>query len=133
MPNGIVALVQDRVSSAAKRAVAPVIFAAIGGLFVLFALIGLFAALFFWQEAERGPITAALITAGVALVLAAIAFIPLAIKPRKPPPPPPSDMLPQFVAAMANTAPGLKPKQLLVTAVVVGAMLLLGARGGDKK
>jgi len=32
------------------------------GLFVLFAVAGLFAALFFWLEPERGPAAAALIS-----------------------------------------------------------------------
>jgi hypothetical protein len=41
-------------------------------------------------------------------------------------------MLPQFISLMARTAPGLSPKQLVVTAAVVGAALVFAGRGQKK-
>src|SRR5271165_2950334 len=124
MANEIVAFARAQARAAARRAAVPAALALTGGLFVLFAIAGLFAALFFWLEPEHGPLAASLIVAGVALVLAALAFLPLAFRRPAPPPPPPDPMLPQFISLMARTAPSLSPKQLIVTAAVIGAALV---------
>jgi len=134
MANGIVALLQARASAAARRAGASAAFALIAAVFVLFALGGLFAALFFALEPRQGAMIAALICAAVALVVAVLAILPLLFRRRPPPPPPPSgDMLPQFVALMAKSTPSLAPRHLIVTAALVGVALVLTARSGDKK
>ncbi len=132
MTSEIVALVRGQVASSARRAVAPAAFAVIGVLFVLFAVAGLFVALFFWLAPERGPIVAALICAAVALVLALVALVPLLFKRRKPPPPRSADMTPQIIALMAKSASNLTPRQVIVAAALVGAALALTARGGGK-
>ncbi len=131
MTNEIVALVQEQVASRVRRVAVPAAFAVVGAIFVLFTVAGLFAALFFWFEPEHGPVNAALLCAVVALILAGIAFVPLLFGRRKPPPPK-TEMFPQFVTLMAKSAPGLKPRQLIVAAVLVGAALVLSARGGKK-
>jgi hypothetical protein len=132
MRDEIVAYAQARAKTAARRVAVPAAFALTGGLFVLFAIVALFFALFFWQEPEHGPLAASLIVAAVALVLAVLAFLPLAFRPSPPPPPPPDPMLPQFISLMARTAPGLSPKQLIATAAVVGAALFFTGRGQKK-
>ena len=133
MLNDIVALVREQVASSVRRAVAPAIFALIAALFVLFAVVGLFGALFFWLEPDHGPVSAALICAGVALVLAVVAALPLLFKRSKPAPAREDQMLPRFINLMARSAPGLAPRQLIVTAAVVGAALILSSRAGGKK
>ena len=123
MTNEIVAFAQARAKTAVRRVAVPTAFALTGGLFVLFALAGLFSALFFWMEPEHGPLAASLIVAAVALVLALLAFLPLALRRPPAPPPPPDPMPAQFVSLMARTAPNLAPRQLIVTAAVLGARL----------
>jgi hypothetical protein len=132
MTNEIVAFAQARAKNAVRRAAVPTALALTGGLFVLFALAGLFSALFFWMEPEHGPLAASLIVAAVALVLALLAFLPLAFRRQPPPPPPPDPMVAQFVSLMARTAPNLAPKQLIVTAAVLGVALVLTGRGQKK-
>ena len=85
MTNEIVAFAQAKAKTAARRAGVRAAFAVVSGLFVLFAVAGLFAALFFWFEPERGPAAAALICAAIALVLAILASLPLMFKRRTPP------------------------------------------------
>jgi Putative Actinobacterial Holin-X, holin superfamily III len=132
MTNEIVALVQTRAKAAILRVAVPAAFAVVGGLFLLFMIGGLFAALFFWLEPKQGPVIAALIVAGVALVIALVAFIPLMVKRAPPPPPPPSDAaLPQLVSLMARTAPTLGPRPLLAAAALLAAALVI-ARGQKK-
>jgi hypothetical protein len=132
MRDEIVAYAQSQVKTAARRVAVPAAFALTGGLFVLFAIVALFFALFFWLEPEHGPLAASLIVAAVALVLAVLAFLPLAFRPSPRPPPPPDPMLPQFISLMARTAPGLSPKQLIAAAAVVGAALFFTGRGQKK-
>jgi len=132
MANEIVAFAQAKAKAAARRAAVPAAFALTGGLFVLFAIAGLFSALFFWLEPDHGPVAASLILTAVALVLALLAFAPLLLR-RQPPPPPPQDaMLPQFVSLMARAAPGLGPRQLVVTAALVAVALVFTGRGQKK-
>jgi len=133
MTNEIVALVQKQVQThvnmAVRRVAVPAAFAIVGGLFAVFALAGLFMALFFWLAPEHGPLEASLILTLVALVLALLAFLPLLLR-RKPAPPPvqQDSMLPQFVSLLARTTPGLSPKPLLISAALVGVMLFFGSR-----
>ena len=131
MTNELVALAQARAKAAARRAAVTAAFALVGAVFALFALAGLFAALFFWVELELGPIAAALICAAVAIVLAILALLPLAFKRRSAPPTAPEGALPQFVSLLAQTAPRLAPRQLLVTAALIGVALAL-SRGNKK-
>ena len=132
MTNELVAFAQAQARVAARRVAVPAAFALVGGLFVLFAVAGLFAALFFWVEPEHGPVAAALICAAIAVVLAILALLPLALKRRPAPQPPPEGALPQFVSLMAKTAPNLAPRQLIVTAALLGVALVLSARGNKK-
>ena len=134
MSNDIAGFVQAQVGGAVKRAGTSAAFALIAGLFVLFALIGLFAALFFVLERDHGPVNAALLCAAAAFVLAVVAALPLMFGGRRKPPPPQQndDMLPRFVSLMARSAPGLGPRQLIVTAALVGVALFLTARGGSR-
>ena len=132
MRDEIVAYAQAQAKTAARRIAVPAAFALTGGLFVLFAIAGLFSALFFWLEPEHGPTAASLIVAAVALVLGVLAFVPLAFRRPAPPPPPPDPMLPQFVSLMARTAPGLSPKQMIVAAAVLAAALVFTGRSQKK-
>ena len=133
MANEIVAFAQAKAKAAARRAAVPAAFALTGGLFVLFAIAGLFSALFFWLEPDHGPVAASLILTAVALVLALLAFALLAFRRQPPPPPPQQDaMLPQFVSLMARAAPGLGPRQLVVTAALVAVALVFTGRGQKK-
>ena len=132
MISEIVALAQAQAKAAARRAAVPAAFALAAGLFVLFAVVGAFAALFFWLEPHRGPVAAALICAGVALVLAILMLLPLMFKRRRPSPPPYEGSLPQFVSLMAKTAPRLAPRQLIVAAALIGAALALSGRRNRK-
>ncbi len=132
--NEITAYVQAQVAAAVRRAATPAAFAIVAGLFVLFAVAALFAALFFWLEPDHGAIAAALICAAAALVIAFLAALPLMFR-RKPPPPAPQQQtaaLPQFVSLMARTAPGMGPRQIIVAAALVGAAIVLSARGAKK-
>jgi hypothetical protein len=130
MRNEIVAFAQAQAKTAVRRAAIPTAFALTGGLFVLFAIAGLFSALFFWLEPEHGPLAASLILTAVALVLALLAFLPLVFRRRPPPPPPRQDaMLPQFVSLMARTAPGLGPRQIIFAAALLAVALVFTGRG----
>ena len=131
--NEIVAFAQAKAKAAVRRAAVPAAFALTGGLFVLFAIAGLFSALFFWLEPDLGPFAASLILTAVALVLAHLAFAPLVLRRQPPPPPPPQDtLLPQFVSLMARAAPGLGPRQLVVTAALLAVALVFSGRGQKK-
>jgi Putative Actinobacterial Holin-X, holin superfamily III len=132
MTSEIVAFAQAQVRAAARRAAVSAAFALVAGLFVLFAVAGAFAALFFWLEPHRGPVAAALICAGIALVLAILMVLPLMFKRRRPSPPPYEGSLPQFVSLMATDAPRLSPLQLIVAAALIGAALALSARRNRK-
>lgn len=82
MIHELVALAETQAKTAVRRVAISTAFALVAGLFVLFAVAGLFAALFFWFEPEDGPIAAALICTGVAIILALLALLPLAFKRR---------------------------------------------------
>src|SRR5260370_18660989 len=120
MQNEIVAFARRQATRAVRRAAVPAAFALAGAILFLFAVAGLFAALFFWLEPEHGPLAASLIVAVVALVLGLLALLPLVIKRPKPPP---DTTLPQFVSLMARSAPGLAPRQLILTAVLLALAL----------
>ena len=132
MTSEIVAFAQAQARAAARRAAVPTALALVAGLFVLFAVAGAFAALFFWLEPHRGPVSAALICAGVALVLAILMVLPLMFKRRRPSPPLYDGSLPHFVSLMAKTAPRLAPRQLIVAAALIGAALALSG-GRNRK
>jgi len=132
MGNEIVAFARARARVAVRRAAVPAAFAVVGALFVLFAVAGLFAALFFWLEPALGPISACLIVAAVALLLAIIAFLPLAFRRKRAPPPPADAALPQFILLLARSAPSLSPKHLVATAALLAVALLFSARGQKK-
>src|SRR5260370_36106782 len=127
MANEIVAFAQRQATQAVRRAAVPAAFALAGGILFLFAVAGLFGALFFWLEPERGPLAASLIVAAVAVVLGLLALLPLAFK-RRPRPPPPDATMPQFIALLARSTPGLSPRQLILTAVLAALALGLTAR-----
>ena len=74
MTNQIVAFAQAQAKTAVLRVAVPTAFALAGGLFLLFAIVGLFFALFFWLAPEHGPAAASLIVAAVALGLGVICF-----------------------------------------------------------
>lgn len=127
-----VALAEARAKRAVGRVALSAAFALVAGVFALFAAAGLFMALFSWLDAEHGPVVAALICAGAAIGLAILALLPLAFRRRPAPQPPPEGALPQLVALMAKSAPELSPRQLVVTAALLGAALALSARGSRK-
>src|SRR5271165_4525416 len=103
MTNEIAAYVRAQIKSAVRRAITPAAFGVAAGLFALFGVAGLFAALFFWFEPEHGPIAAALFCAAIAVVLAIVTATPLLFRRR--PSPPQGATLPQFVSLIATTAP----------------------------
>jgi Putative Actinobacterial Holin-X, holin superfamily III len=128
----LVAFAQAQAKTTARRVAVSAACALIAGLFALFAAAGLFAALFYWIEPQLGPIAAALICAASAVVLAIGALLPLMLKRPRPVPPPPQAALPQFIALMVKTAPNLAPRQLIVTAALIGVALTLSARRNKK-
>jgi len=128
----LVAYARAQAKARVRRVAVPAAFALVGGLFVLFAVAGLFVALFFWLQPKLGPIAAALICAGVAIVLAIVALLPLGFKRRPAPQPAPQGALPQFVSLMAKTAPSLEPRQLVLAAALIGVAVALSARGNKK-
>ena len=133
MIEAIVALVAEQVGGPLRRAAGTASFALIAALFVFFAVAGLFAALFFWLEPERGPIVAALLCVAVAFGLALVSTLPLLFRPRPPPPPPPDAALPQLLMLLTRASSSLTPRQLILTAAVVGFALALSGRRGEKK
>jgi hypothetical protein len=132
MINELVALARAKARAEARRVALRAAFALVGGVFILVAVGGLFVALFFWLAPGLGSIAAALICAGVAIVLAILALLPLAFKPRPVPQTAQEGALPQFISLMAKTAPNLAPRQLVLTAALLGVALALSARGSKK-
>jgi len=126
MLNQIAAFAQTRAKAAARRAAMSAAFLLVAGVFGLAAVAGLFAALFFWVEQELGPIAAGLVCAGAAIILAALALTPFMFKRR--PPPPPTPTIADFVAVVAKTAPSVTPRQLMVTAALLGVALVITSR-----
>jgi len=130
MKNELVAFAQRQATIAVRRVAFPAAQALVGAIFLLLAVAGMFAALFFWFEPKYGPLTASLIVTGVAFVIGIIVLLPLAFKRSpKPPPPGPDAMLPNFVSLLARSAPTLAPRQLALTAVLLALALGLMARG----
>jgi hypothetical protein len=139
MASEIVALAQAYAQQQAQAAVRRVTVPAVSGLaaatLFLVALVGLFAALFFWLVPMYGPAGAALIVAVVALVLGFIAALPLMVgrRPKPAPPPVPNPTLPQVASLLAQSAPSLASKRPLVTALLLAAALGLMARGASSE
>lgn len=136
MANDIVALAQHyaqrQAQAVIRRVTIPAAFGLIAAVFFLVVLIALFAALFFWLETLYAPPLAALIVAGVALVLGLLALTPLMVKRRPPPPPAPNPAAPQFVSLMAQTASSLARQRPLLTTVLLAGALGLLARGSSR-
>jgi Putative Actinobacterial Holin-X, holin superfamily III len=139
MPNNIVALAQqyaqDKAQTAVKRVAIPAAFGLVAAVFFVVVLIALFAALFFWLASMYGPIVAALIVAGVALVLGLIALLPLlgGRRPAPPPPAPSQSATPQFASLLAQTAPAIALKRPLLSALVLAVALGMMAKGASAK
>jgi|SRR5208283_756766 len=132
MINELVAFARARAKAKARRVAVRAAFALVGGVFALVAVSGLFVALFSWLAPGLGSIAAALICAGVAIVLAILALLPLAFKRRPAPQLAQEGALPQVVSLMAKTAPSLAPRQLILIAALLGVALALSARGSKK-
>ncbi len=129
MKSEIVAFAQRQASVAVRRTVVPAAFGLAGAALFLFAAAGLFAALFFWLEPSYGPLGASLMLSAVAFVLGLLALLPLVLK-RRQRPQAPASTLPQFVSLLARSTPGLAPRLLIVTAVLLALTLGLTARSG---
>jgi Putative Actinobacterial Holin-X, holin superfamily III len=129
MKSEIVAFAQRQATMAVRRTAVPAAFALAGAVLVLFAAAGLFAALFFWLEPSYGPLAASLIVSAIAFVLGLLALLPLVLK-RRQRPQAPANTLPQFVALLTQSTPGLAPRLLIVTAVLLVLILGLTARSG---
>jgi cytochrome c biogenesis protein CcdA len=138
MRNEIVALAQyfgrRQAQAAIRRAALPAAFGLAAAVLFLFAVAGLFVALFYWLAPLYGPAGAALITAAVAFVLGLIAIAPLAFKRRPKPPPPAADStLPHFVSLVAQSASSNSPRQTALAAFLLAVALGLMARGSSDR
>ncbi len=134
MIDEIVAFVRRQATTAVRRAAVPAAFGLAVAIFFLFAVAGLFAALFFWLAPAHGPLAASLIVTAVAFVLGLLALLPFAFK-RSPPPPQPVDptTLPQIVSLVARSTPGHPPRQLILTALLLAIAIGLRARGSSDR
>ncbi len=136
MRNEIVAIAQQQARAAIRRAAIPAALGVIALVFFVFALVALFAALFFFEEPIHGPRDAALIVAAVASVLGFVALMFVIYGGRRPKPTAPTaadPSVPRLVSLLAQTAPSLGPRQLALTAVVLALALGLTARGPPTK
>lgn len=128
----IVAYLQARAKAAALRAAVSTASLLVAGVFGLAAVAGLFVALFFWVAQLIGPVFAGLVCFGAGILLSIVSLAPLMIvmltRRRRAPPPPPAPTLPDFVSLVAKSAPGLGPRQLVVTAALLGMAIALSAR-----
>jgi hypothetical protein len=123
---------QEKAQTAVKRVAIPAAFAFVAAVFFVIVVLALFAALFYWTASLYGPIIAALIVAGVALVLGLIALLPVLVGRRAPPPPPaPSSTTPQFASLLAQTAPAVALKRPLLSALILAVALGMMARGSS--
>jgi hypothetical protein len=131
----IVASAQRRATSAARRAAFAGALGFMAAVFFLFAAVALFCALFFWLEPLYGPAGAALIVAGVALVLGLLAVAPLAFGRRPQPAPEPNATTPQMATLVARSVASVGPRQTALAAFLLALGLGLMARGssGNKK
>ena len=127
----IVEIAQQQAQAAIRRAVVPAAIGVVALVFFLFALVAVFAALFFFEEPIYGPRTAALIIAAVAFVLGLIAVLFLTIGRRPKPSPPPDTTLPQLVTLLAQAAPSVAPRQAAFAAALLALALGLMSRGSS--
>ena len=139
MRNEIVALAREfarqQAKNAARRVAVPTAFGFAAAVLFLFAVAGLFAALFFWLEPLYGPPGAALIVAAVAFVLGLLAIAPLAFRRRPQRAATPDARPPQVVSLVAQSASSLGPRQAALAAFLLALGFGLLARGStrDKK
>jgi Putative Actinobacterial Holin-X, holin superfamily III len=131
MRNVIVEIAQQQAQAAIRRAVVPAAIAAVALVFFLFALVALFAALFYFEEPIYGPRSAALIIAAVAFVLGLVTMLFLVVRPRPKPSPPPDTTLPQLVTLLAQAAPSVGPRQAAFAAALLALALGLMSRGSS--
>jgi putative superfamily III holin-X len=132
MRNVIVEIAQQQAQAAIRRAIVPAAIGVVALVFFLFALVAVFAALFFLEEPIYGPRAAALIIAAVSFILGLIAVLLLMVGRRpKPPPPAPDTTLPQIVSLLAQSAPSLAPRQTALAAVLLALALGLMTRGSS--
>ncbi len=131
MRNEIVALAQQKAAAAARRAAVPAALGFAAAVLFLFAVAGLFAALFFWLAPLYGPAGAALIVAALAFVLGLITIALLAFRRRPQPAPAPDPTLPQVVSLLAQSASSLGPRQAALAAFLLAIALGLIARGSS--
>ena len=135
MPNVIVEIAQQQAQVVIRRAIVPAAIGVVALVFFLFALVALFAALFFFEEPIYGPRSAALIIAAVAFALGLVAVLFLVVGRRPKPSPPPDTTLPQLVTLLAQTATSVAPRQAAIAAALLALALGLMSRGSstDKK
>jgi uncharacterized membrane protein (DUF485 family) len=123
MWRSLVGLADDQARSAAQRFALPVTLILVGAAFVILALAGFFAALFFWLAESHGPVAAALVVACLAFLAAFACVLPLVIK-RANRPPEPATQVSGIAAALPKIAPliGARPVALgaLALAIAVG-------------
>ncbi|RBP07360.1 putative superfamily III holin-X [Roseiarcus fermentans] len=129
----VIAFIREQASASLRRAAGPAALALIAALFVVFAVAGLFAALFFWLEPAHGAVVAALLCAVAAMGIALVCALPIVFRPRRPPPQPTEGALPQILMLLTKASSSLTPRQMIVTAAVVGFALFLSARGAARK
>jgi Putative Actinobacterial Holin-X, holin superfamily III len=134
MGNMIVEIAQQQAQAALRRAVIPAAIAVVALVFFLFALVALFAALFFLEEPIYGPRPAALIVAAVAFALGllAVLFLFVGRRPKPAPTPPPAEStLPQLLTLVAQAAPSVAPRQAAFAAALLALALGLMSRGSS--
>jgi hypothetical protein len=130
----IVEIAQQQAQAALRRAVIPAAIAVVALVFFLFALVALFAALFFLEEPIYGPRSAALIVAAVAFALGllAVLFLFVGRRPKPAPTPPPAEStLPQLLTLVAQAAPSVAPRQAAFAAALLALALGLMSRGSS--
>src|SRR5574340_464992 len=99
MGNLIADIAQRQAQAAIRRLAVPAALGVVALVLFLFALSGLFVALFFWEEPAYGPLVGALIVAAVALALGLVVVLFLLLR-RPKPAPAPDPVLPQFVSLL---------------------------------
>jgi hypothetical protein len=135
MRNVIAEVAQRQAQAAVRRAVVPAAIAFVALVFFLFALVALFAALFYLAEPIYGPRSAALIIAAVAFVFGLVAVLFLVVRRRPKPAPQPDTTLPQLVTLLTQAAPSVAPRQVAFAAALLALAIGLMSRGSstDKK
>jgi uncharacterized membrane protein (DUF485 family) len=123
MWHSLVGLADDQARSAARRFAWPVTLILIGAAFVILALAGFFAALFFWLASSHGPVVAALVVACLAFLAAFACVVPILVN-RANRSPAPATQISSFAAALPKVAPffGTRPVALgaVALALIVG-------------